>query len=161
MGKSRRRVPKVEMGDALMNARPLTPELVAEKWGVTTNHIRSLIKRGALQAFTIGRLIRIPHEAVEAFEARDPSRGTTLCDVYMIRCCDFVKIGKAERVEERFACLQAMNPYELELLHVLKADNGHRLESRLHKRFAAHRHKGEWFRFEGELAKWIKEGCPL
>jgi hypothetical protein len=33
-------------------------------------------------------------------------------------------------------------------------------EAALHRRFASYRLRNEWFRREGELAAWIKAGCP-
>jgi excisionase family DNA binding protein len=56
------------MGDALMNTRPLTPELVAHRWGVSANTVRSLIAQKKLRAFRVGRLYRIPADAVLEYE---------------------------------------------------------------------------------------------
>lgn len=54
----------------MINERPLTPEQLAAHWGCSANHVRNLIKRGELQAFRLGRLIRIPATSVEEFEGR-------------------------------------------------------------------------------------------
>ena len=49
--------------------RPLTPEMLAERWDCAPRHVRDLIKAGKLRAFWIGnRLPRIPFDAVEEFE---------------------------------------------------------------------------------------------
>lgn len=50
-------------------ARPLSPEQVAEIWGCSANHVRSLIHRHELRAFRLGpRLLRIPPDAIAEFE---------------------------------------------------------------------------------------------
>lgn len=75
---------------------------------------------------------------------------------YVIRSGGFVKIGIAHDIELRFRALLSMNPHDLECLVVLPG--GRALERSLHLRFAAHRHRDEWFRVEGELAAWIERG---
>ena len=48
--------------------RPMTPEQIAELWGCSANHVRSLIKRGELRAWRLGeRLLSISPEAVAEF----------------------------------------------------------------------------------------------
>jgi hypothetical protein len=54
--------------------------------------------------------------------------------------------------------LQVSSPYEVTLLHSIAAPVD--LERHLHERFASYRHRGEWFRIEGELAAWIDAGFP-
>jgi hypothetical protein len=76
---------------------------------------------------------------------------------YIIRCGPFVKIGMAVDVEARFRQLLATNPFDLEMVAILIG--GRAVERALHLRFAAQRHRDEWFREEGELAEWIAGGC--
>lgn len=45
-----------------------TPQQLAERWSCCSNTIRNAISTGELRAFRVGRLIRIPAEAVELFE---------------------------------------------------------------------------------------------
>jgi excisionase family DNA binding protein len=46
-----------------------TPMQLAERWECSERHVRNLINRGELQFFRLGgRLVRIPHSVVEAFE---------------------------------------------------------------------------------------------
>jgi excisionase family DNA binding protein len=48
-----------------------TPEMLAERWQCSANHVRNLLKRGELQYFRLGpRLIRIKLAAVEEYERR-------------------------------------------------------------------------------------------
>jgi hypothetical protein len=63
-----------------------------------------------------------------------------------------VKIGKSTNVGARMATLQTSTPSELRLVAVLKGD----IENNLHRRFAAHRLNGEWFRFDDEIKSAIE-----
>ena len=46
-----------------------TPRQLAERWECSERHVRNLINRGELQFFRLGgKLVRIPHSGVEAFE---------------------------------------------------------------------------------------------
>lgn len=83
------------------------------------------------------------------------------CLVYVIRCEQFVKIGKTTQKENRIASMQTANPFELVVLAIIDADDGNELERDLHKRFARYRHRGEWFKDTGWLANWIRRGCPI
>lgn len=75
--------------------------------------------------------------------------------VYCILSGDFVKIGKSEKcVVSRVRELQTAHPTDLKLLGVL-SDNPSD-ESKFHKRFAAQRARGEWFRLEGELLAFLR-----
>lgn len=56
-----------------MSAKPYSPQTLARHWDCSPKHIRDLCKAGELPFFTLGKLIRIPAAAVEAYE-----RGT-LC----------------------------------------------------------------------------------
>ena len=79
------------------------------------------------------------------------------CDeskVYVVKCGDFVKIGRARNVEQRMRDIQSANPHTIELLFV--SFGGNEVEKELHRRFAAYKHRDEWFRLEGEVAEWIQ-----
>ena len=49
-------------------ARPVTPEILADRWQCSAETVRQLYKRGSLRGFRVGRMIRIPWEAVEEYE---------------------------------------------------------------------------------------------
>lgn len=78
--------------------------------------------------------------------------------VYVIRYNSLVKIGSAKDLNRRFGELQRMIPEPIEL--VTSFPGGQVLERYLHKHFAAHRFRNEWFRVEGALEAWIRNGCP-
>ena len=53
-----------------MTERPFTPDSLAERWGCSGKHIRSLIQKGEIPHFRVGgKLLRIPAEAVAEIEA--------------------------------------------------------------------------------------------
>lgn len=52
-----------------MNPTILTPEMVADRWGISTTTVRQLCKDGRLRSFRVGtKLLRITISAVEEFE---------------------------------------------------------------------------------------------
>lgn len=140
-----------------------TPAKLAERWECSPNYVTNMIKNGVLPGFTIGgKLWRIKAEDVEAFEATGAMPfNKEPCDVYVIKSGTHVKIGKASDVVKRISSLQTANPSEIEVIAILTEGDGHKLERELHKRFARHRFRGEWFNFNGDLAEWVAQGCPL
>ena len=71
--------------------------------------------------------------------------------VYFIRSGDDgpVKIGWAKNAEARLRQLQVSHHEPLCMVRLI--DGSRDVEDRLHKRFAASRLVGEWFRFDGEM----------
>lgn len=70
--------------------------------------------------------------------------------VYLIRDEEFVKIGWTKlRVEVRVVSLQCGNPRPLKLLASMPMSRSE--EVVIHRRFAAHRVSGEWFRPNKEM----------
>lgn len=67
-----------------------------------------------------------------------------------------IKIGTAVNVEARRKSLTTGCPQELIVLTYFPG--GSREEKELHKQFAAHRQKGEWFAAAPEILSYI-EGC--
>lgn len=65
--------------------------------------------------------------------------------VYVIEAVGLgvVKIGHAKDVAERLDSLRTACPVELRVIRVF--EGGPREERLLHRRFAAHRHRREWF----------------
>ncbi|WP_422073983.1 excisionase family DNA-binding protein [Tranquillimonas rosea] len=49
-------------------ARPYTPDTLAAYWGCSAETVRQLYKSGSLRGFRVGRMIRIPKDAVEDYE---------------------------------------------------------------------------------------------
>ena len=74
--------------------------------------------------------------------------------VYLIKCNEWYKIGKAKNVNSRLSGLQTGSPYLLELLHAIHCKDYSRAESYLHNVFADRRGLGEWFELtENDIEK--------
>lgn len=54
--------------------RPLNPEMLAERWSCSAETVRQMFHRGDLRGFRVGRMIRIPWDAVEEVEGRSISK---------------------------------------------------------------------------------------
>lgn len=165
----------------LATAPPFSVKALAERWGVSRQHIYSLIRRGQLRAFPIGkRLVRIPADAVEGKTAPDfkpvlrkaPRPRPSLYDrlkremlapddksgfVYFIQCGRFIKIGYATCVPGRQRGLQVGNPVPLKVIGVFRAH--FTTEGVLHRLLHKQRHRGEWFRLTPAIADLIKDLC--
>ncbi|WP_411969821.1 helix-turn-helix domain-containing protein [Paracoccus sp. DMF] len=48
--------------------KPWTPDMLADCWGCSGETVRQLIRSGQLPAFRVGRMLRVKHETVEAYE---------------------------------------------------------------------------------------------
>lgn len=46
-----------------------TPQQLAERWGCCSNTVRAIILEGRLPAFRVGRLLRVPAQAVAQYES--------------------------------------------------------------------------------------------
>jgi hypothetical protein len=64
-----------------------------------------------------------------------------------------VKIGYSADPWSRMVKMQADCPGELVLVGIIDGDRA--VEADVHRRFGAHRERGEWFRAEGELAAFL------
>ncbi|WP_084094314.1 excisionase family DNA-binding protein [Brucella cytisi] len=66
---------------------PFTPETLAARWQCSAQHIRDLINRKKLRCFRVGRLYRIPYDAVidiENGEAAEVAKPTNPPDVRVV-----------------------------------------------------------------------------
>ena len=78
--------------------------------------------------------------------------------VYVIKCHNRYKIGKADDLRYRLSGLQTGCPYELHVVNFIPCgenENG-RLEKALHKRFETKRLRGEWYRLDANDLKDIE-----
>lgn len=51
-----------------MNARPFSPQTLADRWGCSAETVRQMCRRGELGWFSLGKLIRIPANEVDRVE---------------------------------------------------------------------------------------------
>ena len=86
---------------------------------------------------------------------RDPIWDEHVEQVYFMRygTSNRVKIGYTKRMNQRRCGLEGGTPEDLHLLATVTG--GREQEYRLHKRFAAYRIKGEWYKLEGKLAEYV------
>lgn len=76
--------------------------------------------------------------------------------VYFVMCGGFVKIGWTKTtILARMATLMVGSPHDYTVVGMV--DGPRQLETDFHKMFAEHRHRGEWFRVEGSLKKFLDE----
>lgn len=66
--------------------------------------------------------------------------------VYLLRFGSHHKIGCSEVPDQRVVGLQQMLPPGTNLVHLIKTDDPYGVENYWHRRFAAKRIKGEWFK---------------
>ncbi len=55
---------------AARDHRPVTPDMLADRWQCSAETIRQMVKAGRLRGFRVGRMIRIPWDAVEEIECQ-------------------------------------------------------------------------------------------
>lgn len=99
------------------------------------------------------RLIRSAERRRNCFAAARAAVRDQPGRVYFAECGDFIKIGFTLSVEKRIASLSTGNPMPISLLLVIKA--GREFEQGLHRKFAAIRSRGEWFRKHPDLLTLI------
>ncbi|MDP9380547.1 MAG: GIY-YIG nuclease family protein [Chloroflexota bacterium] len=84
--------------------------------------------------------------------------------VYIVRCGDSYKIGRAQNVWRRIDTLQTGAPQKLELMYTVNSPDARVTEGTLHLLFRAKRVHGEWFALTDEdfdrlhtLPTWVGE----
>jgi hypothetical protein len=80
--------------------------------------------------------------------------------VYFIRCHQFVKIGQAGDVVNRYRQIKTSNPFHVVPLGFVPepTSNGlDKLEFDLHCKFGSLHHRGEWFKFVSPLVEFVAE----
>ena len=57
----------------MAETRVFTPQMLAQRWGVSEKTVRNLVARGELRGFRTGKLYRVSAEAVEEYECKSPN----------------------------------------------------------------------------------------
>lgn len=77
------------------------PEDVAKLWGCSSRQIRNMINSGQLEAFRVGKLLRITPAAVEEYERRNTvsvnSEENTAPSVGRIALADVLRLRRQTR----------------------------------------------------------------
>lgn len=126
---------------------------------VDAETLRQEIAVGRLPGWNFGaRMFTSLQRVTELYDQITRLKRTDLGKgVYVIGYDNYVKIGITQGIKSRLETIQTSIPAKLEVYAMF--DGWRRDELMLHKRFAAYRLQGEWFRREGELAEWIDGGC--
>jgi hypothetical protein len=101
--------------------------------------------------------VTIPLKEPKPVPERRPKRGQLRQPtVYFVGCDDHVKIG-VTRGDVRQRMMELSTGQHRELVLLAKIENAKDdLEWELHKRFAAHRTRGEWFKLTPEIQSFIE-----
>lgn len=153
-----------------MTDPPFSPARLAARWGCTRQLVYKLIKDGRLGHCKIGKLVRIPEPAVRRYEllrdsAASPAvmRHVTTIQavinahprdngyVYFMRCREILKIGWSSQPLSRRAELQAVIPFEIEVLGYVASCR--QAEAAMHAAFASVKYPllKEWFYLSDDL----------
>ena len=81
-------------------------------------------------------------------------------NVYIAKCQNLYKIGKADNPIERIKQLQTGNPFKITLVCVIPTINSFELEQLLHKKFKQYHHYGEWYKLKQEHLDWLQSDEP-
>lgn len=73
--------------------------------------------------------------------------------IYFVKGGDFVKIGYTNNLNLRMREIQVSCPHHLSLLATCEGDK--RTEAMFHDMAAPYHHRAEWFKFSGELKRWL------
>lgn len=78
---------------------------------------------------------------------------TKLGFIYFIKAGGMIKIGYTKNLKERMTTIQVSMPIKIELIGVMEGTQS--FERELHHLFREHKERGEWFRDEGRIARFI------
>ena len=140
-----------------------TPDELARHLGWSESRVRVLARKlGACRV--MGRSMLLLPEDVEKIKAAIGTIGLRKAQyrkhlerpsfIYFVCSGEFVKIGWSENWRARLANMQTSNPDPIKVLLILARPKS--FEAELHERFAAHAHRGEWFKTHPDIVSFIK-----
>lgn len=143
--------------------RAVTPEAFAKEMGWGAKRVRRLAKQLGACRILGNRMALMPAD-IERIKAAVGTLALRKAEyrkhldmpsfVYFVACREFIKIGWSENWRSRLANMQTSNPDPIKVLLVLAQPKS--FETELHDRFAAHAHRGEWFKDHPEIRAFIK-----
>jgi hypothetical protein len=75
--------------------------------------------------------------------------------VYVFRCQQYFKIGKAIDVQDRLRNIQTNNPFLVVVVKIIPTQNMQAVETFPHRKFRSYRERGEWFLLPAECVDWL------
>lgn len=83
--------------------------------------------------------------------------------VYFVRgrACGLIKIGRATNFAARLSAIRSQSPDGIEALGVIETNDPKRTEAEIHLRFAKLRERGEWFRDDEEIHRFMADHTVL
>lgn len=118
-------------------------------------HLLTQIERGDLD------LESYRHMVSESASTREElKRRKRPCHVYILKCADFYKVGRAMNVNYRIRELQIGNPFTIELFRLYSFPTvleSVKMEAYLHHLFDQWHHQGEWFAPPASVLSNIRE----
>lgn len=153
----------------------LTPRDLARLSGFSDSFIRAEIKAGNVAATQFGRSDdpkrlrwkihrNDANRYVRTMARRHPPtvlRSALISCVYFIETDAYIKIGWTGNLFQRLYDLACAIPTHLTGLGIiaLPPEQCERKEAEIHRMFAFHRHRGEWFQDHPEIRGFIETKC--
>ena len=86
----------------------------------------------------------------KAMDGAAVSHRTVFGSVYLFKSGDYYKVGRSNHVGRRAYEVALQLPERLDVLHAIETDDPEGIEAYWHRRFAARRENGEWFKLTSE-----------
>jgi len=81
-------------------------------------------------------------------------------DVYLIKCCQFYKIGASAQIKKRIAAIQSIVPFDVQIIDSFLSCDVFQDEKKIHRLCSEFNVKNEWFllpdSFVKNRARWFK-----
>lgn len=135
-----------------------TPAEAAAYLRISGKTLQRYVREGAIRYIETGRSATRRRPAFDRSDLNEFIADQDRQLVYVVGFGVYVKIGYTTQFKNRLDGLQTGIPEKLTVYGTIKG-GGLGTEAALHKRFAAYRLSGEWFRKAGALAAWIEAGC--
>ena len=134
----------------VLKLRSLNPHYLS----TVDNMVKDIITldRNGVQVEIEGIKVDLPIKAVKSL----PLAG----EVYLIKCCQFYKIGASAQLKKRLSSIQTAIPFDIEFIDSFVSCDVFEDEKRLHRLCSEFNVKNEWFALPKSFAKnrgnWFK-----